>query len=118
MDGPLRRFAINHGRLLFSSYSEKFWPHRLEWFRRQAEAGLLGEIDESRTGDGTIVCKDGFTATTFGPERFLALARLFPVEARIVEIDESSLFCEMTRRQPSVPRRPREKKRRSERRLW
>jgi 2-polyprenyl-6-hydroxyphenyl methylase/3-demethylubiquinone-9 3-methyltransferase len=86
------------GILLFSSYSEKFWPERLDWFRRQAAAGLVGEIDEVRTGGGVIVCKDGFTATTFGPEDFLSLAREFPVEAKVIEVDDSSLFCEMTRR--------------------
>jgi 2-polyprenyl-6-hydroxyphenyl methylase/3-demethylubiquinone-9 3-methyltransferase len=56
------------GTVLFSSYSEKFWKPRLEWFQLQSEAGLLGEIDYEKTKDGVIVCKDGFTATTVSPE--------------------------------------------------
>ncbi|MFQ5629752.1 MAG: class I SAM-dependent methyltransferase [bacterium] len=83
------------GRVLFSSYSEKFWQHRLHWFRLQAQEGLVGEIDEQATGNGVIVCKDGFTATTVSVEEFLALAAAFQVEAKIYEIDDSSLFCEM-----------------------
>ena len=38
------------GRVLFSSYAEAFWDHRLAWFRLQAREGLLGEIDEAATG--------------------------------------------------------------------
>ncbi len=83
------------GRVLFSSYSAKFWPDRLEWFRLQSEAGLLGEIDEEKTGDGVIVCKDGFTATTVGPDEFRTLAKGFGVDFRITEVDNSSLFCEI-----------------------
>ncbi len=84
------------GTVLFSSYSNKFWKDRLEWFQLQSEAGLLGEINYEKTGNGVIVCKDGFTATTVGPSQFLTLATSLNVEARILEIDESSLFCEMT----------------------
>lgn len=83
------------GKILFSSYAEKFWNHRLEWFRLQSEAGLLGEIDYEKTQDGVIVCKDGFTATTASPEQFLSLASKLNVETKITEVDESSLFCEM-----------------------
>jgi 2-polyprenyl-6-hydroxyphenyl methylase/3-demethylubiquinone-9 3-methyltransferase len=89
------RVAKRGGTVLFSSYSEKFWNHRLEWFRRQSEAGLVGEIDEDKTGNGVIVCKDGFTATTVGRDRFLELTSGLNVETNIVEVDESSLFCEM-----------------------
>ena len=39
------RVAKPGGIVLFSSYSAKFWDARLEWFERQSEAGLLGEID-------------------------------------------------------------------------
>lgn len=85
------------GRVLFSSYSEKFWPHRLEWFREQAGHGLLGEIDEEATGNGVIVCKDGFRATTFSPDDFLALASGLGLKAGIFEVDESSIFCEIIR---------------------
>ncbi len=83
------------GLCLFSSYSEKFWDDRLQWFRLQAEAGLVGSIDWGRTGDGTIVCEDGFVATTFGPDRFRALARELGVESRVEEVDASSVFCVM-----------------------
>ena len=86
------------GTLLFSSYSDTFWKERLHWFRLQSEAGLLGEIDYERTGDGKIVCKDGFTATTVGRHEFLSLTEEFDVDAQIVEVDESSLFCEITPR--------------------
>jgi ubiquinone/menaquinone biosynthesis C-methylase UbiE len=83
------------GIVLFSSYSDKFWKYRLEWFELQAEAGLLGEIDYDRTMDGVIVCRDGFTATTVDAEHFRALTTNLNAEVRIVEVDESSLFCEI-----------------------
>jgi 2-polyprenyl-6-hydroxyphenyl methylase/3-demethylubiquinone-9 3-methyltransferase len=83
------------GIALFSSYSDKFWDHRLEWFRMQAEAGLLGQIDEEKTGDGDIVCKDGFTATTVRPSQFLALANGLGAEIHITEVDASSVFFEL-----------------------
>jgi len=83
------------GKVLFSSYSEKIWNERLEWFRIQADEGLLGEIDEDRTGNGTIVCKDGFRATTVTPEQFIALTEPLKVKTKIIEVDGSSLFCEI-----------------------
>jgi ubiquinone/menaquinone biosynthesis C-methylase UbiE len=83
------------GIVLFSSYSDKFWKHRLEWFEVQSAAGLLGEIDYDRTIDGVIVCRDGFTATTVDAEDFRALTANLNADVRIVEIDESSLFCEI-----------------------
>jgi 2-polyprenyl-6-hydroxyphenyl methylase/3-demethylubiquinone-9 3-methyltransferase len=85
------------GRVLFSSYSESFWPYRLEWFREQAGRGLLGEIDEEATGNGVIVCKDGFRATTFNPDDFLTLAFRLGLTAEIFEVDDSSIFCEIIR---------------------
>ena len=61
--GGLLREAIRvtrrGGRVLFSSYSARFWEERLEWFRIQAAHGLVGEIDPEATKDGVIVCKDG-----------------------------------------------------------
>ena len=83
------------GRVLVSSYAAAFWNARLEWFERQAEHGLIGEIDRQRTGDGVIVCRDGFKATTVGPEEFRALASSLGVEPMIEEVDGSSLFCEI-----------------------
>ena len=87
--------AAPGGLVLLSSYAEGFWPHRLEWFERQAEEGLLGEIDKEQTGDGTIVCRDGFTATTVGEGEFLSLCEGLEAGVEIVEVDGSSLFCEI-----------------------
>ena len=81
------------GVALFSTYAGKFWPDRLEWFEMQAGAGLLGEIDRQRTGNGFIACKDGFTATTFTPNQFRALAAVLPAALTLTEVDGSSLFC-------------------------
>jgi 2-polyprenyl-6-hydroxyphenyl methylase/3-demethylubiquinone-9 3-methyltransferase len=83
------------GRILLSSYSERFWLDRLEWFEMQAKEGLLGEIDYDATGDGVIVCKDGFRATTFSPDDFQSLAAELRLSCTIEEVDESSLFCEI-----------------------
>ncbi|HUU99208.1 MAG TPA: class I SAM-dependent methyltransferase [Phycisphaerae bacterium] len=83
------------GRVLFSSYAERFWEQRLEWFRLQADHGLLGEIDWQATGHGTIVCQDGFKATTISPDEFRSLTSSFNVRVQIEEVDESSLFCEI-----------------------
>lgn len=83
------------GGVLFSSYSDKFWEERLKWFQMQSEARLLGEIDYERTRNGVIVCKDGFTATTVQPSEFLALTGELNLDARIVEVDRSSVFCEI-----------------------
>jgi ubiquinone/menaquinone biosynthesis C-methylase UbiE len=83
------------GKVLFSSYSDKFWEERLKWFQAQSNANLLGEIDYERTGNGVIVCKDGFTATTVRPHDFLAMSRELNLEAKIEEVDESSIFCEL-----------------------
>jgi SAM-dependent methyltransferase len=84
------------GTVLFSSYSAKFWPHRLEWFELQAQHGLLGEIDRDATGNGVIVCRDGFRATTVDPDEFRTLATGLGVDCRIFEVDASSIFCEIT----------------------
>ncbi|MFH2047929.1 MAG: class I SAM-dependent methyltransferase [bacterium] len=81
------------GKILISSYSEKFWEDRLAWFRLQSEHGLLGEIDWDKTKDGNIVCKDGFTATTYTEDDFRRLMSNFDNKYTIIEIDESSLFC-------------------------
>ncbi len=91
------RVARPDGTVLFSSYAEEFWQHRLEWFRLQADEGLLGEIDEEKTGDGVIVCRDGFRATTVGAGEFRELTRGLGADVRIIEVDSSSLFCELTR---------------------
>lgn len=84
------------GLVLFSSYSEAFWEDRLDWFERQAAEGLIGPIDRTKTRDGTIVCADGFTATTVSGRDFETLAKGLGAEVRVVEIDSSSIFCEIT----------------------
>ena len=84
------------GQVLFSSYAEEFWEERLNWFRIQAAHGLVGEIDEAATGDGVIVCWDGFRATTIGPEEFSALAANLGCRAEIEVVATSSLFCRLT----------------------
>ena len=90
------RVTKPNGTLLFSSYSEKFWNHRLEWFQLQAEEGLIGEIDFEKTTNGNIICKDGFSATTFGFEQFDTLVQnLDKASASMQEVDESSIFCEI-----------------------
>jgi 2-polyprenyl-6-hydroxyphenyl methylase/3-demethylubiquinone-9 3-methyltransferase len=89
------RVTKNGGTCLFSSYSDQFWKHRLEWFVLQSERGLLGEIDWDKTGDGVIVCRDGFKATTFREGDFHNLTKSLGLKSYIVEVDQSSLFCEI-----------------------
>ena len=83
------------GTVLLSTYAAKFWNHRLEWFRIQAEHGLIGEIDEDASKDGVIVCKDGFRATTIDEARFRDITESLGLASgtRLFEVDESSLFC-------------------------
>lgn len=83
------------GKVLLSTYAERFWSDRLSWFRLQAEHGLLGEIDEQATGSGVIVCRDGFRATAPGPEALLELARRAGRPAVVEEVRGSSLFLEI-----------------------
>jgi len=84
------------GEALFFSYADAFWPHRLDWFRIQAAHGLVGEIDESATGNGTIVCKDGFVATSVSPERFLDLTRGLGREVTVSILGGSSVVCSVS----------------------
>jgi 2-polyprenyl-6-hydroxyphenyl methylase/3-demethylubiquinone-9 3-methyltransferase len=83
------------GKVLFSSYSDKFWNDRMDWFKIQSEHGLIGEIDHELTGEGVIICKDGFKATTFSTAQFESLISIMKREYRIFEVDESSIFCEI-----------------------
>lgn len=89
------RVTKDNGIILFSSYSPKIWEARLEWFRKQSQFGLIGEIDEEKTRDGTIVCKDGFRATTVSSDQFVGLFDEFRLNASIIEVDESSIFCKI-----------------------
>lgn len=90
------RVTRREGTVLFSSYSDKFWKDRLEWFYLQSEEGLLGEIDQDATGNGVIVCKDGFRATTVGPDEFISLTSGLGIKPKIEEVDNSSIFCEIS----------------------
>ncbi len=89
------RVTRSGGLVLFSSYSAKFWEHRLEWFEVQAAHHLIGEIDHDATRNGVIVCKDGFRATTADETTFAKLAAVIGVSPRVTEVDGSSLFCEV-----------------------
>ncbi len=89
------RVTRRGGKLVFSGYSDKIWAERLEWFRIQAEHGLIGKIDENKTGAGVIICCDGFTATTFSFEQFNALCLKLGKAYQIFEVDDASVFCEI-----------------------
>ena len=91
------RITKESGIILFSSYSPKIWPARLEWFNEQSRLGLIGEIDEEKTCDGTIVCKDGFKATTVTDVQFAQLFHELGMNASIIEVDESSIFCKVVK---------------------
>ncbi len=87
------RITKPKGTVFFSSYSEKIWKHRLEWFQMQSDAGLLGEIDYEKTIDGNIVCKDGFSATTMNEDKFNQLTSdIKNINVITEEVDESSIF--------------------------
>ncbi|MGA9811067.1 MAG: hypothetical protein WBQ56_25605, partial [Candidatus Sulfotelmatobacter sp.] len=88
------RVTRSGGLVMFSSYTPQFWEHRLEWFEIQSAHHLIGEIDYQATGNGMIVCKDGFRATTADRTSFEKLAASLEVTPRITEVDGSSLFCE------------------------
>jgi len=88
------RVTRSGGLVMFSSYTPQFWSHRLEWFELQSAHHLIGEIDYHATGNGMIVCKDGFRATTADKATFEKLAVSLGVTPRITEVDGSSLFCE------------------------
>lgn len=88
---------LNGGRAFFSSYSAKFWDHRLAWFQEQSEKGLLGEIDIEKTKDGVIICKDGFRATTHSPEDMDRFGKASGFAYEVIEVDESSIFLIVTK---------------------
>jgi 2-polyprenyl-6-hydroxyphenyl methylase/3-demethylubiquinone-9 3-methyltransferase len=81
------------GKIILSSYSNKIWEARLEWFIKQSEEGLLGEIDFKKTKNGIIECIDGFRATTYTIKDFSELISRLTLTATIEEIDNSSIFC-------------------------
>jgi len=90
------RVTRSGGTVLFSSYSDGFWADRLQWFEVQSAQGLIGAIDYQATGNGVIVCKDGFRTTTVNAARFRSLAGVLALTPNIIKVDCSSLFCEVT----------------------
>jgi SAM-dependent methyltransferase len=87
------RVTKKNGIILFSSYSSKIWEARVEWFKEQSDLGLIGELDMEKTGNGSIVCKDGFRASTVSGRQMVKLFSEFGLDASITEVDESSIFC-------------------------
>ena len=85
------------GIAFISSYSARFWDHRLAWFKEQSEKGLLAEIDMDQTGNGIIVCKDGFRATTHSPEDMDAIGKASGFKYEVIEVDDSSIFLVVTK---------------------
>jgi 2-polyprenyl-6-hydroxyphenyl methylase/3-demethylubiquinone-9 3-methyltransferase len=97
------RVTREGGVVLFSTYSPLIWPDRLDWFRAQSRAGLLGELDESRSMDGMVVCRDGFRSEAVSGAELRTLFERVDQEARVYEVDGSSLFGEAVRKGRNVP---------------
>ena len=89
------RVTLPGGRIYFSTYSEGFWADRLHWFEAQAAAGLMGEIDYGSTGNGEIICKDGFRTGMMSPEELRLFGAKLSLDPKVTEVDESSVFCEI-----------------------
>jgi 2-polyprenyl-6-hydroxyphenyl methylase/3-demethylubiquinone-9 3-methyltransferase len=89
------RVARPGGVVLFSTYSDRIWPERLEWFEAQAAEGLLGPLDREACVDGVIACKDGFRSGRVTPDEFRSLCAQLGAEPILTEVDGSSLFCEI-----------------------
>ena len=83
------------GIVLLSSYADGFWDERLAWFEAQAAEGLLGAVDRAASKDGVIVCEDGFRAGRMTPEGFRELCGRASVAGEVVEVDGSSVVCEV-----------------------
>ena len=94
--GEAARVCRPGGQLVFSSYAEQFWPHRLEWFELQAADGMMGAIDHEATGDGVIVCEDGFRAGFMSPDEFHELWSRLGFAPNISTVDGSATFCTCT----------------------
>ena len=85
------------GRLILSTYSDAFWADRLSWFESQSSERLVGPVDHGATGDGVIVCSDGFRSGTATRSELEELCSELGVTATITEVDGSSLFCEVSK---------------------
>jgi len=86
-----------NGKLFISSYSDKIWEQRLEWFQEQTTKQLLGKIDMSKTKDGVIICEDGFKATTTTIEQLREIGETTGYEYFVVEVEQSSTFLVITK---------------------
>lgn len=80
------------GIAFISTYSPKFWQHRLKWFQEQASKGLLGEVDLDLSCDGVVVCKDGFCSASQTVDELKLAGEASGCEHEIVEVDESIIF--------------------------
>ena len=89
------RITRPNGHVLFSTYSDQFWPYRLKWFEDQSELGLVGQIDYEKTSNGTIVCTDGFCSDIISNESFGLICKELGVDFQVTEIDNSSVFFEI-----------------------
>jgi len=85
------------GNAWISTYSPKFWLHRLAWFQEQADKGLLGEIDMEQTKDGIIVCKDGFKSFSHTSEQLVEIGKASGYSFEVQEVDESCIFLVITK---------------------
>ena len=95
--GMMLSLLVPGGKAIISTYSEKFWQHRLAWFIEQADKGLLGEVDPKQSRDGIIVCKDGFQSRSHTPEQLTEIGRSTGYPYEIVEVQEASLFLIITK---------------------
>jgi len=89
------RVTRDGGQILFSTYSPRIWLDRLEWFRAQSRAGLIGAVDEVHSKEGTIVCQDGLRLAMASGSEFRDLFARTGQRARIREVDQSSVFAEV-----------------------
>ena len=88
------RVTDRDGTFVCCTYADAFWPSRLAWFRRQADAGLLGEIDEESSGNGVIACKDGFESTAMNRQQFEEIAVKTNTSVTLQELPSGSLIAE------------------------
>jgi len=93
------RVAKQDGELICCSYTDSFWPDRLQWFRDQAAAGMLGPIDESNTGNGVITCIDGFQSNTMTAARFQDIAAALGLTLEVHELPSGSLVGEFSHKE-------------------
>lgn len=84
------------GRLVCSTYNDAFWPERLAWFRDQADAELLGAIDEEKTANGVIACTDGFVSRSTSEEDFQRFAESLCLNVDVSNLASGSLIASYT----------------------